>query len=455
MDTKKYFLPYQERWLKDTAPIKIWEKSRRIGASYVQAYEDVTDCIKGKCNNVWFSSADESAAKEYIIYASEWGKLFNYPAEDLGEQVIDDVKTLSVRFTNGTRINALSSSPKAFRSKGGKVVLDEFAFHQEAAQLWKAAKPVTTWGDDLRILSSHNGKQSLFYKFTEQVKKGKKKWSHHKTDIYTAANEGLVSKILRKTATTPEIEQWLKQLQEDCFDEHTWQEEFCCNPIDESSAFLTYELIESCRADDVMKPWHELTGPLFVGYDIARKKHLSVITILEEINGFLYTRDMIIIENAKFKTQKDILFSVLSLPNFYRACIDATGLGMQLAEEARDAFGRTRVEEINFAGRRKEEMAFNLLRCFEDKKLFIPADELVPDLTADLHSVKKITTTSNNIRFDAESETGVSGHADRFWSLALAAHAAQKQPGSTFVTTRPNLKRIKNDILEGYIIGKV
>ena len=31
-----YFLPYQQRWLDDKSKIKIWEKSRRIGATYVQ-----------------------------------------------------------------------------------------------------------------------------------------------------------------------------------------------------------------------------------------------------------------------------------------------------------------------------------------------------------------------------------------------------------------------------------
>jgi len=35
--------------------------------------------------------------------------------------------------------------------------------------------------------------------------------------------------------------------------------------------------------------------------------------------------------------------------------------------------------------------------------------------------VKKVTTSAGNIRFDAERTND--GHADRFWSLALAVHA--------------------------------
>lgn len=43
IDLNEYFLPYQKRWLEDKSKFKIWEKSRRIGATYVQSYEDVSD----------------------------------------------------------------------------------------------------------------------------------------------------------------------------------------------------------------------------------------------------------------------------------------------------------------------------------------------------------------------------------------------------------------------------
>ncbi|GIV45761.1 MAG: hypothetical protein KatS3mg036_0579 [Ignavibacterium sp.] len=118
---RKYFLDYQIDWLNDNSQIKIWEKSRRIGATYVQAYEDVRDVVLGNVPAVWFSSADESAAKEYILYCAQWAKLFDKGARDLGEQVLESdksIKTFTIEFTNGKRINALSSNPKAFRFKG-------------------------------------------------------------------------------------------------------------------------------------------------------------------------------------------------------------------------------------------------------------------------------------------------------------------------------------------------
>ena len=108
-----FFLPYQVRWLNDNSKVKIWEKSRRIGATYVQSYEDVRDCVKKKVPSVWFSSADESAAREYIDYCEKWVNLFNVAAKHLGEVVLDkekDIKAFVIEFANGTKIHAKRAS---------------------------------------------------------------------------------------------------------------------------------------------------------------------------------------------------------------------------------------------------------------------------------------------------------------------------------------------------------
>ena len=55
----------------------------------------------------------------------------------------------------------------------------------------------------------------------------------------------------------------------------------------------------------------------------------------------------------------------------------------------------------------------------EDRGVRIPDD---PAIRADLRKVQKVTTAAGNIRFVAESTPD--GHADRFWALALAIHAA-------------------------------
>jgi len=433
LNEKKYFLPYQIRWLKDKSPIKIWEKSRRIGATYVQSYEDVRDAISKTVPSVWFSSADESAAKEYIEYAEQWTKLFNVAAKFLGQIVLDsdkDIKTFSIEFANGVRINALSSNPKAFRSKGGKVVLDEFAWHEQQDKLWSAARPCITWGFPMRILSTHNGKSCRFFRSIEDIKKGNLDWSLHTVPIQLAVKEGLVDKIFGRKTSQKEKDDWLDEQRRSCADSHTWLQEYCCVPIDETTAFLTYEMIQKCEREDLLKDLKDITGDLFVGMDIGRKKDLSVIWGLEKEGRTKTTRIYKVLEKAPFKYQKEVLFEILKHPKMRRACIDATGLGMQLAEEAQDVFGKYRVEAVTFTNPLKEELAYNLRIAFEDITILIPSSLEVRE---DFHSVKKITTASNNIRFDTTEKTD--GHADRFWAGALANYASLNSSGDIYVST--------------------
>lgn len=245
----KYFLEYQLNWINDKSNIKIWEKSRRIGASYIQAYEDVCDCIDRVVPDVWFSSADMTAAREYILYCEKYAKIFDAGAKSLGEIVIDkekDVKAFCIEFANGTRINALSSNPTQFRSKGGKVILDEFAHHDNPEELWTAALPCITWGFPLRILSTHKGLDSLFNRFIQDIKSGKKQWSLHKTTIYDAVEQGLADKILKKKLTNKEREAWIESIKENAFDENTWNQEYCCNPENNGSGNVVQKFVNDC-----------------------------------------------------------------------------------------------------------------------------------------------------------------------------------------------------------------
>jgi len=446
----KHFLPYQQRWLEDKSKIKIAEKSRRIGLTYAQSYEDVEDIVKKRVPEVWFSSADETAAKEYIEYCAIWAKYFNAATSFIGEELLDenkDIQVSTIRFKNGSKIVALSSNPKGFRSKGGKIVLDEFAYHEHADMLWKAARPCITWGFPLRIISTHNGQNCKYYQFVNDIKKGNLNWSLHTTPIHLAVKEGLLDKIRELQGlpkpTAKEKADWLEQEQKDCHDENTWLQEYCCVPIDETTAFLTYDLITGCEKDNILRSLEQIEGDLYVGFDVGRKKDLSVIWILEKLGHIKYTVAVIVMEKTPFRLQKEQLFKILEHPKLMRACIDSTGLGMQMAEEAQDFFGKYRVEAVSFTAKVKEEIAYSLKTEFEDKTTYIPSDRKIRE---DLHSVKKITTSANNIRFDVDNTTD--GHADRFWALGLAVHADSKNLGPIIISSR-KVRRDSN-ITNGY-----
>lgn len=427
--------------------------------TYVQAYEDVEDCLAKRVPAVWFSSADETAAKEYMEYCQYWANLVQKASIlTTEEELIEKETVTTLKFKNNTKIVALSSNPKAFRSKGGKVVLDEFAFHDHANELYRAAKPTITSMQGLfplRIISTHNGKSCRYYKFLEAAKNGKMPWSYHFVDIHKAVEQGYLDKIMGRKTTHEERTKWLLEEQAATGDESVWLQEYCCIPVDESTAWLTFDLIKTCEVEDIGRRFavkydknsgdstitdliNDVSGFLaelygitykdsrfYVGVDIGRNKDLTAIWLIEKIGSIHYTRLLVEMENTPYSQQQRFLFWLFKLIRPKRSCFDATGIGDMLAESCQEEFGQYRVEKVKFTMQVKEDLAVNMKQNFEDRLILIPAVDI---LRTDLHSIQKLTTSSGNIRFDAKRSDV--GHADRFWSGALALHAInnEKQP---------------------------
>ena len=449
MTRQSYFLPYQEDWLRDTSRLKIAEKSRRIGWTYVQAYEDTVDAAKAGGMDVWFTSADLSAAREYIRYVEQWAKLLNKAARNLGEVVLEGegekaVKAFVVEFANGKRIHALSSNPKGFRSKGGKVVIDEFAFHEQADELWRAAAPSVLWGYPIRVFSSHNGKGTRFYRMVEEAKQPGSKWSLHTTTIVDAINDGLVQRIkgLDGPASQSDIDEFLAECRDIAGDGETFEQEFMVNPMDGTSAYIPYSLISEVEDASLPEPvilkgedLHAIAledfrprpeferggGPLSLGVDIGRKRDLTVFWVFEKVGEQLVTRFILELHQVKFRYQFRWLSAVLRVVQASE--IDETGIGAQLAEDAQEDFGEERVTKVAFTAESKRDLAVGLKRDFEDRTIRIPN---VPTVRQDINKIKRTVTPAGNVIFQGERDAD--GHADRFWAMALARRAARKKP---------------------------
>jgi phage FluMu gp28-like protein len=439
-----YFLPYQQRWLADDSRLKIGEKSRRIGWTYTQAYEDVRDAAKEGGMDVWFTSADLTAAREYIRYVQMWARILNVVALDLGEVVLQGegdtaIRAFTVEFANGKRISALSSNPKGFRSKGGKVVIDEFGFHENADELWRAAAPSVLWGYPIRVFSSHNGKGNRFYRMIEDARQGND-WSLHTCTIEDAIHDGLVERIkgLERPATDVEREDFRRECRAIAGDEETYQQEFLCNPMDGSSAYIPYPLIYGVEDLTLAEPVivkgpdvHQIaladfrpTLPLvlrpgaayYLGVDIGRKHDLTVAWLFEMVGDVLVT--VLVLELHAMKFRYQFAYLSLILPFVQAAQIDETGLGMQLAEDSREDFG-DHIEPVTFNLASKQDLAVGAKRAFEDRTIRIPKSDTIRQ---DITKIKRTVTPSGNVQFAGEQDAN--GHADRWWSLALARRAA-------------------------------
>ena len=433
--SEAYFLPYQRAWIQDESHLRICEKGRQIGLSYADSYDSVRKAAQAQAKDVWVMSRDEVQAKQYILYCKRWANVLNYAAKDLGEQVFETeggkaVKVQVLSFASGANVYALSSNPDAIVGKTGHVKLDEFALHKDQRQLFAVAKPVIQWGGTLSIISTHRGVQTVFAQLIGDIKErgNRMGWSLHTIPIQRAVDDGIVEKINAATKRSESREAWLARQRAECIDEEQWLQEYCCIPADESSAFISYDMITSCEESGLqLKSFEELrrylaepehrNAVLYLGNDVARRTDLCVIDVGERKGDVMWDVARVELKGKKFSEIRFELHRLLALPQLKRGCIDSTGLGMQLAEEAQEQFG-WKVEPVTFTSAVKEELAFGLRQEFEDRKLRIVRDER---LRSDLRGIKKEVTAAGNIRFVGDSDDS---HCDRFWAKALRQHAA-------------------------------
>src|SRR5438477_688587 len=232
----KYFLPFQSRWVNDLSPLKIVEKSRQVGLSSTTAFSALKRvACQGARLDVYVSSRDEAQAQLFVEDALRWAGILGIGAEASGQMLFDRETGTSayvLSCANGRRIYSLSSNPNALAGKRGHVILDEFALHDDQSLLYRVAKPLTTWGGQMEIISTHRGISTVFNDVIRSVvEKGNPMgWSHHKVTLQDAVNDGLLDRINAKTGRSETPEQFLTRTHAECLDEEQWLQEYCCVP---------------------------------------------------------------------------------------------------------------------------------------------------------------------------------------------------------------------------------
>lgn len=398
-------LAYQKRFFADRSRFKIGLWSRQTGKSFTTALEAVDECV-ATLNALWIClSAGERQSLEWMQKAQEHAHKYHVAAEIEGLSLPHEPQRLQLRFPETkARIIGLPANPNTARGYSGNVILDEFAFHDHSRDIWRALVPTITRGYRLIVVSTANGQTNQFY----DLWTNNPSFAKHKVSILDAHADGLKVNLAELQAA---------------MDPDGWRQEYLCEFVDEASALLPYDLIAANESADCLAARLEDIdhhADLYLGMDIGRQHDLSVIWLAERIGDVYWTRLVRVLEKTPFHVQQEILHGYLADPRVRRACIDSTGIGAMLAEEARRLCG-PRVEEVTFTAASKEEMAMGLLRGMQDRLVRLPADRVIRE---DLHSVRKLTTAAGNVRYQAERDA--IGHADRFWALALALHAGAR-----------------------------
>lgn len=421
-------LPWQRKWVRDSARFKIGLWSRQTGKSFSTSCEAAEDSAAQPKNssNLWVClSAGERQALEWMEKAKKWAEALKVTVDSY-EEIRDSANALmsrsEIRFANGARIIAIPANPDTARGYSGNLVLDEFAIHEKPAEIWAAIYPSITnpltGVKKLRIVSTPKGRGNKFADLWEH----NEKYSKHKVTIEDAVRMGLPVDLdeLKAGVDDPDI----------------WAQEYMCEFIDNTSVLLPYELIGKCESDHISD---DGVSPLFIGMDIGRQKDLSVIVTAAKLGDVLSIVSVDTLRKMPFADQLDILLAKGRERRVQRVCIDSTGIGAMLAEEAARK-GGGKFEGVQFNVQTKGEMYALMRRKFEERSVRIPVSR---DLREDLHAVQRVVSTGGNVTYSAPRNAD--GHSDRAAALALCCRAAEAAPHiSPFATRRnhnPDMRR--------------
>lgn len=400
---------YQRRWMRDDARFKLGMFARQTGKTFTTTLEIVDNCfaaaVEGKRERwVILSRGERQAAEAMNEGVKRHAAAYNlaFDAQEFEwEGGSGSYKALEVTLPNGSKITALPANPDTARGFSANVFLDEFAFHKDSPAIWKALFPVISAGWKLRVTSTPNGKGNKFY----ELATGKDEaWSRHVVDIYQAVADGLPRDI--------------EQLRAGIGDEDAWAQEFELKWLDEASAWLSYELITSCEDETAGDPAGYQGGVCFVGRDIGRRNDLHVIQVWEQIGDVLWDRERIEQKRKTFAEMDEAFDDVMRRYRVGRACIDQTGMGEKVVEDAQRRYG-SRIEGVLFTGPSKLIMATVGKERFEDRTVRIRQGDA--PLRADLHKLRRVASATGAPRFVAERDDD---HADRTWAAFLGFHAA-------------------------------
>lgn len=453
-------LGYQKRWIADDSPLKIAEKSRRTGLTWAEAADACLTASASKAaggTNHFYVGSNKEMAREFIDAVAMWARAFNRAAGEINEEVLEDedkdILTFVVYFPSGLKVQALSSNPSNLRGMQGNVTIDEAGFHERLAEVLKAALALTMWGAKIRLISTHNGDESLFNELINDSRAGKKEYSLHRITLDDACREGLYKRICQRKGTEwsqEDEDAWKASLLRNTASEEDALEEYYCVPKSGGGAYLSRVLIEArmrpeypvirftgssefnqwpdhLREAEIRDWCEENLQPLLtaldpkmhhvIGEDFGRVSDLTVLAPMQ-IGQDLVRRTPFVVElrNVPFRQQEQIFNYIADrLPRLYAGALDARGNGQYMAEQAGYRYGAGRMISVMLSQSYYLEHMPKFKAAFEDDKIVIPQDaDILSDLRA-LQVIKGIPKLP-----DSKTDSKKERHGDAAIALFLA-----------------------------------
>jgi len=259
---------HQRRWLEDHSRLRVCCKARQIGMSTALAIEALHAAVYGETTVI--VSASQRQASELLRKGTHSLPLVTVAAE--GVVRVDKQSAEAIELSTGGRVIPLPASAATVQGYTGHVVIDEAAWIPDVDSLWMAIVPTISTRREYRlsIVSTPGPRAGMFHRLWNN---GDEAWSRHRVSIYDARAGGAPHDIYSLRAAVA--------------DEATWRAAYECQFVDEAHALLPYDLLLA-RVDDTLS-YHLSAktlfepGDFYAGYDVGRKRDLSVLIVLERI----------------------------------------------------------------------------------------------------------------------------------------------------------------------------
>lgn len=400
-------LPYQGQWvasgLRRGWKLRIAEKSRRIGVTWAEAFRQVLLAAGGDCN-CYYVSTSQILGRDFIDTAAMWARGME---KQRPGQVLDRVLADKIVFRSGRVLQAVTSSPRALRGKGGDVVVDEAAHHVDLEAMLKAASAVGKWTPyGLTLISTHNGAENLFATTADEVREGRRRGILKTVDLEAACSAGLYRRIcsVNRMRWAPELEAaWIA----DAYAEPGSDEEYKCIPARGGGVYFRRDLLErrtladevpivyvagalgedgdeeairrwcADNLDPVVAGWPDL--PIYLGVDFARSADgdLSVFAVLAERQDLSRAVvSLVELRGVPYETQWSILRWLVNGAGSRLGAVrlDGASNGGYLAEKAVNYLGEPFALGVSMSLPWKVQHFGRARADLEEGRLWIPRD---------------------------------------------------------------------------------
>lgn len=442
------FDPSQRRLFQDESRVIVVNWHRQKGKDFTAANKAVDHALR--TGQTWYivsltqRQADATFEKCKQAVRTIKGMLRIVGEDQIVEYGVDQFdKTLNqtfhmtareIRLPGGGRVVSLPGrDPDTLAGLTGNIIFTEFGLFPNGGYAhWRVVFPLTTRGFQCIIISTPRGKNTKFY---ELFQNSDGAYSVHFCDIYrSVAEDGFVLKDNSGNPTT--IEEFKKLYG----DMAGFDREYGCLFTGDVSALITWAELERAAALPNLSGFvyaridnDRGTVPIFqlrqalngsrseIGWDVARRGHLSPIVINQPIaNQPKRMVGLILMHACSFEFMRN---AVIACMDIHRANVghgDATGLGMESNETLQKRYG-DRWTPFTFTSGGKREAGSALKTAFNDGTQTIPSlDGPYKFVATDLYAIQKDDEGANLVLSETINPLLEESHCDIAYATALA-----------------------------------